>query len=121
MREFLSIASALSDASRVRALLMLRDGELCVCQIIDLLDLSPSTVSRHMTMLYDAGLVQRRKEGRWHYYRLSTGDETPAVAQQALRWVLQSLGEDTAAHDVQLRVAEVRCKDIEEVCACYRK
>lgn len=121
MQDLLSIASALSDASRVRALLMLRDGELCVCQIIDMLDLSPSTVSRHMSLLHAAGLVVRRKEGKWHYYRVPSADEATPVAMRALEWVQASVGDQPAATAVRLQVAEVRCKDLEEVCACYRK
>jgi DNA-binding transcriptional ArsR family regulator len=45
-------------------------GELCVCQIIELLGLVPSTVSKHMSILKQAGLVENRKEARWMYYRL---------------------------------------------------
>ena len=57
------IAKALSEKSS--------DRELCLCQLIDLLGLAPSTVSKHMTVLQQAGLVQRLKQGRWHFYRLA--------------------------------------------------
>ena len=74
MREFIDINKALSDESRVRALLALRDQELCVCQLIELLGLAPSTVSKHMTILKQAGLVEGRKDGRWIYYRLADSE-----------------------------------------------
>lgn len=64
------IGKALSDPNRVRALMALRKGELCVCQIIELLNLAPSTVSKHMSILRQAGLVESRKDSRWVYYRI---------------------------------------------------
>ena len=68
----ISTAKALSDAHRVRVLAALRDRrELCVCQITELLGLATATVSRHMSLLQAAQLVDSRKEGRWVYYRLS--------------------------------------------------
>ena len=72
MKALLEISRALGDETRIRALHSLRDGELCLCQIIDLLELSPSTVSRHMEILFGAGLVERRKEGRWHFFKLAS-------------------------------------------------
>jgi ArsR family transcriptional regulator len=54
----------------------LRSGELCVCQLIKLLKLAPSTVSKHMSILKQAGLVESRKDSRWVYYRLPKQDES---------------------------------------------
>ncbi|MCC7146455.1 MAG: winged helix-turn-helix transcriptional regulator [Phycisphaeraceae bacterium] len=119
MKSFLAITKALSDESRLRSLLALREGELCLCQIIALLGLSPSTVSKHMDILHQAGLVQRRKEGRWHHFRLSGREGTPAV-RQATRWVMQTLADEpTIAADTQ-KLCCVRKQDLEEVSACYR-
>jgi DNA-binding transcriptional ArsR family regulator len=67
---------ALSDASRLRALCALRAGELCVCQIVELLGLAPSTVSKHMSILANAGLVESTKKGRWVYYRQADLDDS---------------------------------------------
>lgn len=93
MRQVLTIAKAIGDESRARTLLALREGELCLCQIIDLLKLSPSTVSKHLDVLQQAGLVERRKEGRWHYFRLAGREATP-VARRAIEWVLESLQDE---------------------------
>ncbi|MEX0642135.1 MAG: metalloregulator ArsR/SmtB family transcription factor [Pirellulales bacterium] len=118
MRDFLAITKALSDETRVRLLLALREGELCVCQAIDLLGLAPSTVSRHLEVLYQARLVDRRKEGRWHYYRL-VGREGPPMVREALRWVRRSLENDgTIQRDAQT-LEGVLEKDVKELCACY--
>src|ERR1051325_2974904 len=70
MTSFMTITKALSDPGRVRILLALRRGELCVCQITELFGLAPSTVSKHLSVLTHAGLVVPRKEERWVYYRL---------------------------------------------------
>ena len=70
MDGFIEITKAISDPNRVRILMALRAGELCVCRIIELLQLAPSTVSKHLTILKRAGLIEGRKEGRWMHYRL---------------------------------------------------
>ena len=120
MRNIISITKALSDENRVRALMMLRKGELCVCQLIEVLRLAPSTVSKHMAVLYQAGLVDARKQGRWNYYRLADGD-APQYVLEAIRWV-----QDSAARDKQ-KVADARhvksvCKmDKERLSDCYKK
>jgi len=118
MRHFLSVTKALSDETRVRALLALAQGELCLCQVVELLKLSPSTVSKHMSVLRHAGLVTSRRDGRWIHYRLS--GETPA-ARAALRWVRRSLaGERTVVEDAK-RVSCIRGKDLSEVATCCYK
>jgi len=68
MDELLGIAAALSDPARVRLLVACRDGERCVCELTALVDLSASTVSKHLAILKRAGLLQSRKEGRWMHY-----------------------------------------------------
>ena len=61
---------ALSDATRLAALDMLRDGERCVCELQDELDVAQSRLSFHLKVLKDAGLVEDRREGRWSYYTI---------------------------------------------------
>src|SRR5277367_3199079 len=65
------IFRALSDRTRLRILNLLRPGELCVCDIVSVLDIPQPTASRHLAYLRKSGLVLARKEGLWHYYRLS--------------------------------------------------
>jgi ArsR family transcriptional regulator, arsenate/arsenite/antimonite-responsive transcriptional repressor len=90
MREFMNITKALADENRVRALLALRHGELCVCQMTALFGLAVSTVSKHLSILHQAGLVESRRNGRWIYYRLP-GQEAPVSVREALAWVEESL------------------------------
>lgn len=81
MREIMDVLKALADENRVRALYALQGGELCVCQLIALLDLAPSTVSKHLTILRAARLVDSRKDGRWIYYRLSREFKIPSAGK----------------------------------------
>lgn len=118
MRQYLSVTKALSDESRVRALMSLVAGELCVCQIIEVLGLAPATVSKHMAVLEQAGLVERRKQGRWHYYRLAD-DDAPVLVREALRWTIDALsGQERIAADAQT-ICCVQEKDLRELTACY--
>lgn len=89
MQDFLSITKALSDENRVRILMALNAGELCVCQIIELLKLAPSTVSKHMSILKQARLVEGEKNGKWVYYRLP--GVAPKASIEAIEWVKRHL------------------------------
>ncbi|MBN1293946.1 MAG: winged helix-turn-helix transcriptional regulator [Candidatus Latescibacteria bacterium] len=93
MRDFLEITKALSDVNRVRILMALNKRELCVCQITELLELAPSTVSKHMSILDHARLVESRKDGRWVYYRLVSEEVKPLVAG-VIEWMIENLGDD---------------------------
>lgn len=93
MRKILNITKALADENRIRALLLLKNSELCVCQIIEVLGLAPSTVSKHMSILKQAGLVEARKSGRWIYYRLPERDSDETV-KTILEWLKTNLTDD---------------------------
>jgi ArsR family transcriptional regulator len=67
---------ALAHPARLRILAMLRDGELCVCQIKATLALAPSTVSAHLSDLRRTGLLEERKVGRWVHYGLARNPDT---------------------------------------------
>jgi ArsR family transcriptional regulator len=86
-----ALFQALADESRLRTLAALRHGELCVCQIVELLRLAPATVSRHLAVLRNARLIETRKLGRWIHCRLP-GPHAPAAVRAALRLVFESLG-----------------------------
>lgn len=115
MREFLHLTRALADPTRVRSLLALRGGELCVCQITELFGLAPSTVSKHLAILHQAGLVTQRKDGRWIYYALP-GRDAPVAVREALDWVVKTLGRSPEAVADRKRLADIRCRDPSELC-----
>src|SRR5262245_25281595 len=62
---------AFSDRTRLRILSLLRSGELCVCDLVEILDVSQPKASRHLAYLRRAGLVSARKDGYWNYYSLA--------------------------------------------------
>jgi DNA-binding transcriptional ArsR family regulator len=115
MRDFLKLTAALSDPSRVRLLLALRRRELCVCQLIELLGLAGSTVSKHLSLLDHAGLVQSRKSERWVFYRLPDAP-VPTVAREALDWVFKSLARSPEATADRARLAEILKLDPKTIC-----
>jgi len=115
MREFVDVAKALSDPNRVRILLALRGRELCVCQLVELLGLADSTVSKHVAVLRQAYLVDSRKEGRWAYYRRA-GREAPARARAALRWLDASLRDDRVLREDAKRLKGILEIPVEVLC-----
>ena len=103
------ITKALSDIQRLRILMALRTGELCVCQIIEVLGLAPSTVSKHLSILSAAGLVDSRKDGRWAYFRLPQGEALKAV-KPVLKWLDGALaGDESIAKDAKKLEAALAC------------
>jgi ArsR family transcriptional regulator len=114
-RTFLSLTKALADENRLRLLLALRAGEICVCQLTELVGLAPSTISKHLAVLHQAGLVTQRKEGRWIYYALP-GRDAPVAVREALDWVIKTLGRSAEALADRKRLAAIRRCDPSELC-----
>ncbi len=106
------VYKALAHPARVRALGLLRGGELCVCQVIAVLQLAPSTISAHLAELTRAGLVEERKSGRWVYYRLADGESERAVVER----VLADLGDDPRLRADAKLLASLRKVDLVKLC-----
>jgi ArsR family transcriptional regulator len=72
---------ALSDEIRLEVIDLLRDGERCVCELTDALDIAQPRLSWHLRALKEAGILTDRKEGRWVYYALArdTFEEAESV------------------------------------------
>ena len=115
MREFMDVTKALADENRVRALMSLKDRELCVCQIIELLGLAPSTVSKHMAILRQARLVEGRKEGRWIHYRRADAESSPYLAD-TLAWLDQCLADNATLMADHKKLTAIMKVDPEEIC-----
>jgi len=115
MRDLMAVLKALADENRVRVLVALRGRELCVCQIVQLLGLANSTVSKHMAILKQARLVDSRKHGRWIYYRLADEDVLPEAAE-ATEFVIRSLAKDDTIGQDGRRLKEILNIDPEELC-----
>jgi len=108
-------AKALAEEHRLRALAALRNGELCACHLSELLELAPSTVSRHMALLRAAGLVTSRKEGRWVYYRLAEPD-TDSLADDTLAWLEERLAGDATLRRDARRLPEILKQEKDPSC-----
>ena len=80
MKDFIKVMKSLSDPNRVKMVKLLQHKEMCVCEIQEALGLAQSTVSKHLKILEDAGLIVYSKDGLWVNYRLADGAENPYVA-----------------------------------------
>ena len=117
MNDFIRVMKALSDPNRVKLLKILQQRELCVCEIQALLGIAQPTVSKHLKLLEDAGLVTHRKEGLWVNYQLADGSRSPYAASllgDLSRWL---------SHDPE--VLELNQKSIVidrlDICTKHRK
>jgi DNA-binding transcriptional ArsR family regulator len=115
MRDFMAITKALADENRVRMLLALQKQELCLCQIIELVNLAPSTVSKHMSILRAGRLVDARKEGRWMHYRLAGMNSSPIV-RGAIEWAQKSLADDPQITSDARRLKQILKMDASRLC-----
>lgn len=115
MRDLMAVIKALADENRVRILWAVQGRELCVCQIVELLGLAQSTVSKHISILHQARLVESRKEGRWMFY--SAADANSPVEARELTAVVSKLLADTpeAVEDAK-RLKQIMKIDRDELC-----
>lgn len=115
MRELVTVTKALADENRLRAIGLLQHSELCLCQIVEVLGLAPSTVSRHMSILHQARLVETRKQGRWAYFRLAD-EESPEVVRDAIAMVVSGLNREKQGKLDQKELKAVLKLEPEELC-----
>jgi len=71
MKDIVNMLKSLSDETRLRIINLLFDGELCVCDIMEVLQITQTKASRHLIYLKNAGLVKDRKQAQWVHYSLS--------------------------------------------------
>jgi len=86
------LLKALADETRLGIVALLAHGELCVCHIESVLELSQPNASRHLAVLRNAGVVAARREGSWMYYRLAP--QTDAGRERMLRTLVQGFAKD---------------------------
>lgn len=117
METTLNLFKALSDKNRLRIVAGLsRYDELCACQITELLQVAGATVSRHLSVLHHAGLVESRKEGRWVYFRRSVPAGT-----EPLVGVLEKMFRDSADVQADMKtLAAIVAVAPEELCRAQR-
>jgi ArsR family transcriptional regulator len=77
MKDFIKVMKALSDPNRVKIFKMLQHKLMCVCELQEALQTSQSSVSKHLKILEEAGLVDYKKDGLWVNYFLTDGRKSP--------------------------------------------
>lgn len=103
-----TIAHALSDPNRIRLLVACLDQERCVCQLVELIDLSNASISKHLATLKNAGLLESRREGRWvHYQTPSTPD---AIITDAFAFIRTH-----ALSDHQIQADQIKLREIDAI------
>lgn len=113
LRELVEAAKGLAHPARLRLVGMLATGELCVCQMTSVLELAPSTVSQHLSVLARGGLVAERKDGKLVFYRL----RDDAAVAGLLEPLLALLASDPAAEEDRRLVARLRRIPVATLCA----
>lgn len=112
MKDFLKVAKALSDPNRVKILKMLQHKRMCVCEIQALLSIAQPSVSKHLKILENAGLVSSEKDGLWVDYFLADGSISPYAAS-LLGNLRHWLSDD---HEVADIVKQIPLVNREEIC-----
>ncbi|MFC1946091.1 ArsR/SmtB family transcription factor [Chloroflexota bacterium] len=101
MRQLIKCFKALSDESRIRVLNLILERECCVCEVMQVMEISQSKASRVLSALHDAGLLRFRKEGRWVLYSINRNemqDYMNEILAGVTRWLE---GNEIAAQDLK--------------------
>ena len=98
------VFKAFCDENRLRILELLRSGEKCACVLLDDLHITQSTLSHHMKILCDSGVVQGRKEGKWVHYSID-----PKGSEYAVQLLKQQV------------TLDIRSASTDQFCSCNEK
>lgn len=92
-KEYTKVFKGFSDETRLAILCLLQQGEKCACKLLEELHISQSTLSHHMKILCDAGIVVARKEGKWSYY---------SINEDGVIWAMKILSDFTKVNSKAL-------------------
>lgn len=106
MRDLTLFFAALSDPTRLRLLSLMKDREVCVCYLQEVLKTNQPKISRHLAYLKKADLVEARRDGKWSHYRLKKQD---AVLQKILSQTFLRLGHEDLIRKDSERLKCVGC------------
>ena len=106
MKETIKTFKALSDPNRIRIIKLLEIQPLCVCEITSILGLATSTVSKHLSILKDAGFIFEQKEGKWVNYHLNRATQERSV-RELLSLISKNDFDDAAIQADQRKVRSV--------------
>lgn len=105
------ITKALSDPTRVRIVKILQERSLCVCEIHAALGFSQPTISNHLKILENSGLIRSRKEGSWTNYSLAR-DFDNAFAETFLAQLDGWLNDDSSIKELLIKLTSIHRKDL---------
>lgn len=111
MRKFIRVMKALSDPNRVKMVKLLQHKVMCVCEIQAALGLAQSTVSKHLKILEEAGLITYHKDKLWVNYSLADGADSPYAAN-LLGSLKHWLDEDPGLAEIVEKLPTIRREDI---------
>ena len=117
LRAYEDVMKAVADPTRVRILKILEGGEMCVCQVIAVIGLGQSTISKHLFLLRAAGLIKDRRDKKWILYSLD-GKSGNSYAGPALRNLRKWLNDDLLVSKDRERAAMAR--DLGPITICER-
>ena len=115
IEDYTKVFKALADKSRARILKLLEGNELCVCQIREVLGLKQATVSKHLSVLRNAGLVEARRDGTWAFYSLSRRRNND-FDQSQLGLMRNWLNNDATIQEDRTKLEKVMGIDMRELC-----
>jgi len=119
MNQITTITHALSDPNRIRLLAACLDQERCVCQLVELIDLSNASISKHLSTLKGAGFLESRREGRWVHYRVP--DSPSPIVADALSFVRSHALSDEAIHLDNARLEQIDAVEPTELAKMQRE
>ena len=111
MRDFVKVMKALSDPNRVKIIKMLQHKIMCVCEIQAALQIAQPSVSKHLKILEDAGIVDFKKDGVWVNYHITDGNSTPYAAS-LLGNLKHWLENDPKIVELMEKLPDIRREDI---------
>ncbi len=111
MKSFIKVMKALSDPNRVKIIKVLQQKYMCVCELQAILELAQPTVSKHLKILEEAGLVDYKKDGLWVNYFLADGKSSPYAAS-LLGNLRHWLNEDFAVGELMKKAPFINREEI---------
>lgn len=105
MKKLLQITKALADENRLRIMMMVKEREPCVCQIVEVLGIATSTASKHLSILKTAGLIDCYKDGRWVYYHLPRNPDE--LISSTMHYIYSNLKDSEVAQLYMKRVSNI--------------
>jgi DNA-binding transcriptional ArsR family regulator len=116
-RELETILKAAGDRNRLRILHMLAEGPLCVCQIVSVLDLTQPTISKHLSVLKNARLIEDEKRGKWVFYEIARDIQRDPDRRRLLRLIEKALAADPEARRDLKQAGREKAKDLAARCS----